>query len=146
MIALAFRKEMFFASSMKGDYRAYYQGQSSNQDLKDVLANCQTTSELTHRTNLGCGEPNVLNLSLSASGVNFNPPARITAWLTYGQLGQETNYKPCSGTASQYGCQAIVDAFELNAFSNKTPDPADGSEWTNQYTIGANPRAVCAVL
>lgn len=145
MIALAVGKEIFFASSMKGDWKVYYGGQTSNKRVKEVLANCQTTSELTHRTQLACGEPNVLDLSLSAKEVDFDPPTRITAWVTWTVLGQEANRKPCSGTFSRYGCQAIIDAFELIAFWNKTPDPADGSEWTNQYTIGANPRAVCAV-
>lgn len=147
MIALAFGKEMFFASSMKGAYQAWYQSSSPNRQVSEVLSLCQLSSESSHRLGLACGEPNVLDLCHSALGSGFilDQPARITAWITWGRLGQETNYRPCLPNSSGYGCQAIVKAFGLHAFWDKTPDPADGSEWSNHYTISFNPRVACVV-
>lgn len=147
MIALAFGKELFFASSMKVDYKAYYAGQTSNQQLKDSLKNCQETSEMVHRSGLACGEPNVLDLSLTAQGLDSLPSSRITALVRVSKRHDEEpkNIAPCATGARGYGCEAIVKAFGLEAFWDKTPDPTDGSEWTNHYTIGHNPRGVCTV-
>lgn len=144
MIALAEGQHIFFASSMKGPYRAYYAGKNVNPVLEQNLKNCQTVSEEAHRTGLGCGEPSVIDLRL-ASDVEFHSTPRLTTWLTYTTRGQEVNYEPCkTGPGRGYGCTAILKAFEIDAFWGKTPDPGDGSEWKDKFDVRDNPRTLCS--
>lgn len=145
MIVLASGKEIFFASSLKGDFRNYYKSQVSHSQLNQALTYCQTISEGPHRTNLGCGEPNLFDVALSSEATLDPSDARITTWLTYGGRGSEINAAPCGkGMVVGYGCARLVDEFELKSIAGKTPDSGDGSEWDGMFVKGKNPREPCS--
>lgn len=144
MIVLASGKDIFFASSMKGEYKSYYSSQVLNSHLNQVLTHCQTISEGPHRTRLSCGEPNVLDVALSSDATLDPSNARITAWLTYTNRGNEGNGAPCGKGRSGYGCARLVAEFELNSIKGKTPDSGDGSEWDGMFEQGENPRGRCS--
>jgi len=145
MIVLASGKEIFFASSMKGGYKSYYSSQVSHSQLNQVLTYCQTISEGSHRTRLGCGEPNVLDVALSSDATLDPSNTRIATWLTYTTRGNEENEAPCGkGMSVGYGCARLVAEFGLKSIAGKTPDSGDGSEWNGMFEKGENPRESCS--
>ena len=144
MITLASGKDIFFASSMKGDYQSYYKGLSSKNQLNKVLVHCQTIAEGGHRTRLGCGEPNVLDVAISSTAILDPSDSRITTWLISANAETEINAPPCSKGAAGYGCAAIVEEFGLQPISGRIPDSGDGSEWDGKFMLGENPRTACS--
>lgn len=141
MIVMARGKYIFWASSMKGKYDAYYAGVTS-PEFNQIISNCQTVSDRVHRIGLACGEPNVLDFYFSC-GVTTDDRPRMAAWLTLGLRGDEKNYKACSRDARGYGCESIVENAQADTFKNKTPDPGDGSEWLDKYIVEVNLRDTC---
>jgi hypothetical protein len=146
MIGLAMGKHIFFASSMKGDYKSYYapvrkEGESRlRAEVREALIHCQTlAASPKHQTNLGCGEPSVYDVAF-ASEVKVEGYNRIAPCVAFGPGQAPINIKPCGKKGSGYGCDRIVEQFGSNVVASKQPDAGDGSEWKDQFVVRTKKR------
>ncbi|KAI9671169.1 MAG: hypothetical protein M1817_003676 [Caeruleum heppii] len=140
MIVMAFEREIAFASSMKQDFQGYYKN-NANGDLVDALEACQTNG-------LACGEPNVLDLWMSAhegkkpNHEGYGDLPRIAAWWVQESSGRGFNIKPCSKHAGiGYGCEDIVREFKLEPISGVIPTEEGQDDW--RFSWKENPRGRC---
>lgn len=134
MTVLILGQDMFFGSSMKTGYQAFYNSQ--NSVVGKYLRNCQRLGDMTHRTRLGCGEPNVIDVAMrTRPGQTDFSAGRLAVWGTYTIQGQEECLNPCSTDNKGYGCMTLISQFKITKWAHKTtiPDGTDGTQWASYF-------------
>jgi hypothetical protein len=145
MAVLTIGQDIFFGSSMKNSYQVYYKSQSSQ--VGQYLSNCQGLSDSVHRTNLACGEPNVLDVAMHTGQAEPSyGDGRMAIWGTWTVLGKEECLNPCMDRGSSYGCKTLLSAFEISKWAprNTNPDYTDGTQWASNFDVQNVPQRSCS--